>query len=215
MQPKYEKFIQAVLLNDTIKAEEILKSNIKIQPILEKAFPIKNIPAHIFKINVTALKDTIVNLFKIENDTDKNKFLRDIFYFFSENHRMQVFFVAETNKDTIFSREYFSGQPKSDDVFLTPFAGTWLSKFYYSDDHPLKYTTEFALKLKMVDSSSTELKVVALNPQVVNGMSIEVHGPQNEYAKVQPTTIEEYSILLFIADKLGDKTLLPLRLPKK
>jgi hypothetical protein len=45
-------------------------------------------------------------------------------------------------------------------------------------------------------------------------MGLGVHGPMNIYTKVQPTTIEEYSLLLFIADKLGDGSLLPLKLPK-
>src|SRR5579871_1462103 len=167
LQPEYEKFIRAALANDTTTAKKILETNTKIQPIQERTFPIKNIPEHIFKINITALKDTIATFFKIENDADKNKFLRDIFYFYSDSHKKQVFFVAETNKDTIFSREYFSNQPKSNDIFLTSFSEAWISKFYYSTDHSLKYTTDFAVKLRMVDSNSTEVKVVALNPQVI------------------------------------------------
>ena len=215
LQPEYENFIKALLSNDTIAAKIIQEANVKTQPIQERAFSRKNFPVHVFKMNIATLKNTIVNLFKIENDASDNINLRDVFYFYSDTNRMQIFFVAETSKDTIFSKNYFSTQLTSNDIYLTSFHRTWISKLYYSNDHHLKYTTDFAVKLKMIDSNLTQLNVVALNPEVVNGMSIGIHGPQNEYQKVEPTTIEEYSILLSIADKLGDKTLLPLILPDK
>ena len=209
LEKEYTKFVRAILSGDTTTAMEIEKNAVRIQPIEKKTFTTKNNPEHIFKLSGNALRDSIISFFKIENGPDENKFLSNIFH----NTNMPVHFAAETNRDTIFSREYFSSQRASNDVFLTTFHDGWLSKFYYSGSHPLIYLSDFAVQLSKIDSITTRIKVVALNPEVINGMGIGVHGPKYEYSQVEPTSIEEYSILLFIADKLGDKTLLPLKLP--
>jgi hypothetical protein len=39
----------------------------------------------------------------------------------------------------------------------------WLSKYYYSDSQPIKYTADFVFKLTKIDESSTDVKVIAVN----------------------------------------------------
>lgn len=188
------------------------------EPIETKPFPVRNVPEHVFTISANALKDTILKAFKIENDPEENKHLKDIFWYYSGNdkeHKISILFRAETNTDTIFSRRYFLNPNTSNDVFLEVFHTAWISKYYQSHGHPLKYTTNFAVQLSEVDANKTKVKVVALNPEVINGTGFGVHGPANIYTSAQPTTIEEYSILLFIADKVGDTSLSPLKLPDR
>ena len=186
------------------------------ESIQTNPFPNKNVPEHIFNINVNALKDTIIKAFRIGNEQEDNKYLRDIFWYYTDKekkYKMPIFFTAETNIDIVFSRSYFSKPNTSSDVFLEVFHEAWISEFYYSHNHPLSYTTNFAIKLSKIGSNKTMVKVFALNPEVINGTGFGVHGPANIYTPAQPTTIEEYSLLLFIADKLGDTTLPPLKLP--
>lgn len=215
-QDDYERFIQAMLKGNTVLATQIERKyeyEHKIGPIKEYPYPIKNIPEHVFKLNINTLEDTLLTFFKMENGPQENKFLREVFYFYHDTTRFEIYFNAETSKDTILSDEYFEQPNTSNDILLHSYHGTWISKFYYSDSQPIKYTADFVLKLTKIDDRLTDVKVIAINPEIVNGLELGVHGPMNIYTKAQPTTIEEYSVLLFIADNLGDTTLLPLKLP--
>jgi hypothetical protein len=188
------------------------------EQIETKPFPIKNNAEHVFNLNANVIKDTIVRAFKIENDPEDNKHLRDIFWYYAgevKEHPMAILFSAETSRDTIFSLHYFSKPNTADDVFLEVYHEAWISKYYHSHGHPLKFTTDFAIQLSSIDANKTKVKIIALNPEVINGTGFGVHGPANIYTPAQPTTIEEYSLLLFIADKVGDTTLPPLKLPAK
>ena len=215
-QDDYEKFIQALLKGDTVLAAQIERNYTnenKIEPIKEYPFPVRNITEHVFKLNMNVLKDSLLSFFKIENSPEENQHLRKIFYFYVDTIRMSVFFNAESSQGAIFSREYFLQPNTSNDIYLTAMHKLWLSKYYYSDSQPIKYNADFVFKLTKIDENSTVVKVVAINSEIISGMALGVHGPMNIYTKAQPTTIEEYSLLLFIADKLGDATLLPLKLP--
>jgi len=91
---------------------------------------------------------------------------------------------------------------------------TWPSKLYFSGKHQLGYRTPFIIKLTKVGSSSTKVNIIAEDPKVINGISgYSAHGAVARETAVAPTTIEEYSILLFIASKLGDSSMLPIKLP--
>ena len=215
-QDDYDRFIQAILKGDTVLAAQIesdYADENKIEPISEYPFPVKNIPGHIFKLNINTLKDTLVDFFKIEYSPEENKYMKKVFYFYMDTIVMSVFFSTESSKDAIFSREYFLQPNTANDIYLTAMDGPWLSKYYYSVNQPIKYTAEFVFKLTKIDENSTAVKVVTINPEIISGKGLGVHGPMSIYTKAQPTTIEEYSLLLFIADKLGDRTLLPLKLP--
>ena len=185
-QDDYQKFIQAALQGDTVLAEQILKNSVKTDSVQEKVFAIKNVTEHIFKINITALKDSIINFFEINNDPEKSKFLNNIFYrndcYDDDTARRMILFSVETINDPIFSKDYFAQHGTSNDVFLTVYHEAWESKFYYSKGHALNYTTDFVLKLSKVGKNLTNVKVVALNPEVINGKGLGVHGSMYEYA---------------------------------
>ena len=217
-QDDYEKFIQALVKGDTVLAAQIERNYTyenKIEPIQRIPIPLLKISLGILFLNsnMNVLKDSLLSLFKIENIPEENQHLRKIFYFYSDTIRIPVFFDAEVSKGAIFSKEYFLQPNTSNDIYLTGMLAPWVSKYYYSDSQPIQYTADFVFKLTKIDENSTVVKVVAINPEIVSGMGLGVHGPMNIYTKAQPTTIEEYSFLLFIADKLGDATLLPLKLP--
>jgi hypothetical protein len=87
---------------------------------------------------------------------------------------------------------------------------------YFNKDIPFEFRTEFAIHLKELTRSSTLLTIKALNPQIINGAKCcGMHlGKVALEEKVKPTTVEEYTLILYIAEKLGIKGLAPLQLPK-
>ena len=169
-----------------------------------------------FHIESNKLKDTIISFFNLDNQFE-NKILARIFYTkILDTLNMNLTFETETSKDKHFSEEYFSKQNTSNDIFLHAFGESWPSKFYYSLNHSLDYTANFVIRLNRINDTSTKVSIIADNPEIINGISgYGVHGPVARYTPVQPTTIEEYTLLEFIASKLGDKTLLPLKLPSR
>lgn len=191
-----------------------------VDPIELRAFPNKNIPERIFKLGLDKLKDSIVTFFSLENQSN-NKYLNSIFYDYvikdnqSEENKLFTDFQVETIKTASFGEAYFSKPNTSNSIYLHNFGTPWLSKLYYSKDKPLRYRTAFVINLSTINNDSTKVSIIAEDPKVLNGISgYGAHGAIARETKVEPTTIEEYSILLFIADKLADKTLTPLKLPK-
>jgi hypothetical protein len=219
-QSDYEKFYDALIKGDTILAEKIEKSSgYRTEPIEKRKFPTKNIAKHTFKVNINILKDSIVAFFSIENQLE-NKFLKAVFFNYmspddkSEENKTSIIFNAETPKDSLFSRQYFCKPNTSNDIYLHDFGFTWFSKLYFSKGSPLNYRTAFIVKLAKLTDKSTVVTVRAEDPVVINGTAgFGVHGPIAKETQVQPSSIEEYTLLLFIADKLGDNGLLPLKLP--
>lgn len=214
-QSSYENFVQALLSGDTVLAKKISDDNAKTEQIQKKSFPIKNIPEHIFNLSSNKLKDTILSLFNLDNQFE-NKILGKVFYNLISDGTivMPLTFQAETYRDTLFSKEYFSKPNTSNDIFLHDFHEVWISKFYYSENHSLEYTANFIVKLEKVSDNSTKVSIIADSPEVINGITgFGVHGSVARYTTVQPTTIEEYTLLEFIANKLGETTVLPLKLP--
>ena len=218
-QDNYEKFIHAILKGDTILAQKISDESVTTEPIQTKPFPQKNIPSHSFKLSLDKLKDKISALFSLENQED-NKYLNDVFYFYpsdekeKEDFKMFIDFQVETKKTSLFGSNYYKKSKTSNDIYIHDFGSCWYSKLYFSKGKPLKYRTAFIIKLTKINKDSTSIFIQAEKPTVINGIiGLGPHGPIARETIVAPTSIEEYSILLFIADKLGDKTLLPLKLP--
>ena len=218
-QDNYEKFIQAILKGDTILAQKISDKSVTTDPIETKLFPFKNVSSHSFRFNLDKLKDTISSLFNFENQHN-SKYLNNVFYFYpsdekeKEDYKMFMDFQVETKETALFGSNYYEKPNTSNDIYIHNFGTYWLSKLYYSKGKPLEYRTAFIIKLTKINNDSTRISIEAEQPKVINGIiGLGAHGPIARETIVEPTTIEEYSILLFIADKLGDRTLLPLQLP--
>jgi len=185
-------------------------------PIQKRVFPLKNIPKHVFNFPADKLRDTIITLFSLDNGKQyHDSVLIKIFYDAILNDKnMPCTFSVETSKDTIFSKKYFSNPKTANDLFLCSLGSFWFSKYYYSKDQPLEFISNFAIKFKKVDDSFTEVQIVADDPQVINGTKCcGFHGTYSKYTPVEPTLIEEYTLLQYIASKLGDTTLSPIKVP--
>jgi hypothetical protein len=221
-QDAYNRFFQALIAGDSILAAQIEKDNAyETEPIEEAPFPIRNIPEHVFPFGITQLRDTIIALFSIENQLD-NKILTKTFYDYmaeadtTEENKFSMPFNAETVKDSLFGRWYFSKQNTSNDIYIHNFGVAWPSRLYFSKGKPLQYRTAFIIKVFKATTDSTRVLIIAENTKVINGINgFGVHGPIARETSVDSSSIEEYSLLLFIADKLKENNLPPLKLPKR
>jgi hypothetical protein len=175
-----------------------------------------NATSHIFQFPIACLRDTLVPLFDFERQYGSPA-LQSIFYYYSEDdkeHKHLITLNAETKKHSLFGDDYFKKPNTENDIYLHDFGNTWNSSLYQVDGKPLEYRTAVILKLKSVDENRTRLVVAAENPMVINGtVGWGPHGPIAREEKVQPTTIEEHSLLLYIARELCDDSVAPLKWP--
>jgi hypothetical protein len=89
------------------------------------------------------------------------------------------------------------------------------SKTYFKDDQPLIYFADFHIHLTALDERKTRVEIFTYGSYVVTGLdeSWSPHGPSLISAEVDPTTIEQYQILLDIGRQLGAKEMPPLLTP--
>ena len=92
------------------------------------------------------------------------------------------------------------------------------SNVYFARGEALDYLANFEFHLLKRGDQETEVRVKALQSEVINGRQFGFGscGPgfANRYVAVEPTTIEEYEILLRIGQALGEKDMPPLLLPQ-
>jgi hypothetical protein len=89
------------------------------------------------------------------------------------------------------------------------------SKVYFKNGQPLIYYADFHIHLTAVGLQRTRVEIFTYDPNVVTGVdeSWSPHGPSFIGVKVDPTTVEEYQILLGIGAQLGTKDMPPLVTP--
>ena len=189
----------------------------KPEKVERKQLPSANATSHIFQLPLTTLRDTIAALFDFKVQYE-NPYLKPIFYYYfpedDTEHVNLITFNAETAKDALFGKAYFQKPNTANDVYLHDFGTTWYSPVYHAKGKPFLFRTAYILKLKSISKDQTQVTVEAENPIIINGTTgMGPHGPIAREEKVEPTTVEEYALLLFIRDKLGDKTMTPLKMP--
>jgi len=170
------------------------------------------------KLPINKLRDTLVKIFDIDHQED-NKILGRIFFYKSDPKDLdvhQITFWPETSDTCTFGKEYFKKPNTKNDVFLNQFGEIWYSTMYFNKSKPFQIRTEFAFQLKELSKNTTLITVKALDPKILNGTKCcgPCLGNYSLEEKVQPTTVEEYTLILYIAENLSIKDLQPLQLPK-
>lgn len=163
------------------------------------------------------LHDTLRKVFDLDHQFN-DPILGKIFYYrlsSSDDEVVKVTFTPETADSAIFGKVYFQKPGTENDIFLNQF-DHWDSPIYHHKNKAFVYNTTFAIQLKQIDKANTMLTIKALQPEIYNGT--KCCGPCfGNYAieeTVKPTTIEEYTLILYIAKKLGVNNLKPLELPQ-
>jgi hypothetical protein len=106
------------------------------------------------------------------------------------------------------------------DFYLEPMYYLHKSKIYLKENgDSLDYLAGFYLHLESIDETHTKVKITTIEPRIIIGREL-LPSPPNMVRKdktmpVEPSTIEEYKILLDIGRLVGEKDMPPLNLPDK
>lgn len=103
------------------------------------------------------------------------------------------------------------------DLYLTPSGDRTVcySKVYKNFWRFLEYFAEFQLHFEPINENETKITVITHAPEVLYFSSPVVSGHAYvNFKKVEPTTIEEYEILLRIGKLVGEQDMPTLKLPK-
>lgn len=181
-----------------------------IHKIKTKPLSDKNPTSYDFPRSLPEVRQTIIDALEISNRSS----VTDEFYSsFSED---SFYFSLETKDDPSFSREVFQDPSNINDLYLHSWGQPIsFSRVYFGGGKPLKYRANFQLHLTALSGNNTKVSVIVHNPTVINGSKCcGLHGYVSNDVPVEPTTIEEYKILLFIGRLLGQQNMPPLRLPE-
>lgn len=113
----------------------------------------------------------------------------------------------------------FDQNGNENDFYLRPSSSFSIgkSKLYEIDGAQLDYVATFHIHLTSVDNNQTQVNVYTIDPRVVIGKKFFPSGPhfvrQLEYLKVEPSSIEEYEILIRIGVYLGERNMPPIYYP--
>ena len=162
------------------------------------------------------LRDSVIRFFDLEhqmNDTIlKTVFVDKIL----KDHGFPITFNSEVSEKALFGKSYFNNAGTSNDVFIFSMGNYWYSPLYFHNNEPFLFSTSFAFKFKLISDQKTILTIADVDPKISNGTKCCGHsGNIAIEQKVPPTTIEEYTLILFIAEKLGVKGLATIQLPNK
>jgi hypothetical protein len=179
-----------------------------------------NSTEHIFNVPLDTLRRTILDSFNENKEFHSAFYQSSIFHFSMDmgnrEHRMTVSFNAESAGDALFGKNHFKNPNTDGDIYIHSFGQFWYSPIYYAGGQALEFRTPFILTLKKMNDDQTLLKVTPEAPKVIKGVAgLTAHGFYSKEIDVDPTTVEEYSLILFIAEQLGDTTLKPLKIKTK
>lgn len=116
-------------------------------------------------------------------------------------------FCVETATNAAFGTAIFQNPANVNDIYLHTFNQPFeISPVYYAREGGLPFFGAFHLHLTSV-GSNTLVTVTALETKVASGStsgcSAVAIAPTLMYKKVEPTTVEEYTILKYLGDYLG------------
>ena len=106
------------------------------------------------------------------------------------------------------------------DFYLEPTYYICLSKTYLSGlGDSLEYISGFYMHLRSINDSLTKVNIVTIDPKVKVGRELLPKPPhfvrRDKTIAVEPSTIEEYELLLKIGDLVGERGLPPINIPQK
>lgn len=181
-----------------------------IHKIRTKSLNEKNPTSYEFARPMSELKKEVINAF----DSEKINPLTNEFH--SSFSNTSFFFVVESKEDPSFSKHIFQKPENSNDLYLHSFGTPINSSYvYFGGGKPLRYRAEFQLHLTALGPDRTRVSVITHKPTVINGSKCcGLHGYVSNDVPVEPTTIEEYKILLFLGRLLGTQDMPSLRLPE-
>lgn len=157
--------------------------------------PQKNPTEYTFNVNIDTLKNLIFN--------SKDNFYNELGGFFTGLYRV----LNDSSK--LYKIEYLKKPWNKDDFVYYCYYG--LSNIYVNESEWIGYAADFHIHLEKLDKNEAHVKINTCRPRIkVRVRTVYSHAPgfYNTYY-VDPSTIEEYKILLVIGEKLGIREKMP------
>jgi hypothetical protein len=182
-------------------------------------FPIKNPTFYTFDESLKEIRHIIKN--KFNNFNFKNCYPDGKFAKFVH---MEVIFADEYEARylTLCLPDSIIKTLTANDVVLTSdYDRVGNSSVYFLGNKGAVYFATFIIRLKEIDSNQTKVEIETYNPRIYAGgrfwdFIFITHPAPANHKTVEPTTIEEYEILLTIGEALGVKENMPkMNLPEK
>ena len=173
-----------------------------VSHVQTRSLPAPNPTTYSFPLPLEEVHTRALQAFSIKHQIGDPIFGRSA----SKFHLEPVLF-AECSTNAVIGEAVFRDPANAHDIYLhtfhTPFA---ISSVYRGREGGLPFIAAFHLHLAS-SGSNTVVTVTASNTEVVNGTKFGFGscGPGQGWncERVQPTTVEEYSILLYLGRYLG------------
>lgn len=126
--------------------------------------------------------------------------------------------TLETSSESVYSEGIFRDALNAQDLYLHSFYDPIVrSAVYRGKDEGLPFIAAFHVHLKPVGADATMVSVTALNTEVIAGKHFGIGpcgpGMANTYKRVEPTTVEEYTVLRYLGSFMGVTNMPALILP--
>ena len=134
--------------------------------------------------------------------------------------KMWLYDATRGNMVSYEIRELFIQPKNNSDFFLMPMDYICKSKIYQRmNADSLEYMASFYIHLETISEKKTKVSIRTIEPKVKIGKALFRSLPHfvryDRTLPVEPSTIEEYEILLKIGNLVGEKDMPPLHLPTK
>lgn len=165
----------------------------KVERIKE---PFKNPTSYVFEASLPRVKSAIKEQF-----SDLQFKQMELFFKESDSYyKFTPIITTPSNKDDFYL-----------DKWGMAIGG---SNTHFMDGKSLPYIASFHIHITAIDSIQTRVEVFTHDSKVITGKQFLplAHGKRAfEYEEVEPSTVEEYEILLKIGEELGEKNMSPIK----
>ncbi|MDP2362318.1 MAG: hypothetical protein Q8M94_00970 [Ignavibacteria bacterium] len=154
---------------------------------------------------VLKVKNPTVFIFNKSLDGIKKVIEKELFIY---NHTGGLFW----KKDYPIYKELFNDSSNFNDYIKVRFRSDSKNYFSTNDTIPLSFLADFHIHLIKIDTDRTLVQVITYNSRLVTGektMGLVGEIGREIVEPVEPTSIEEYEILLKIGEALGVKEKMP------
>jgi hypothetical protein len=160
-------------------------------------------------------KNPVEYVFNTTKDSLNNLIIKQL-----RINKMMLFDATHGDMVSDAASELFSQPNNKSDFCLMPLNYICKSKIYQKKNgDSLEYIAWFYLHLETSDEIKTKVSIRTIEPEVIIGRELFPSLPhfvrKDKTLPVEPSTIEEYEILLEIGKLVGEKDMPPIHLPTK
>jgi hypothetical protein len=203
-----------------VGCEQRHSSQIEQVNLQEKLLPYQNPTSYEFDAGVADVKDAIGKAFGQEHRTKQWREAQSAIWkgkgdaaaqkSLTDALRWQGAMLLWKGEADVLTRGALAKPGTENDAYLYG-GGTCVgeSQTYFKEGQPLIYYADFHIHLTAMDERKTRIEIFTYESCVVAGLdeSWSPHGPSLIFVQVDPTTVEQYQILLGIGEQLGTKNM--------